>query len=275
MRTNKLLRIGGVLLAVAALNAAVWAQGETATVWPKKPIFSVRLGSYFTNSSGQIRVDGENGEGTVIELHNLLNVPSNATVFRANADVRILSWFGMEAEYYRVARSSSTTIDEEIHIGDSVFPINQTVSSSLKQSYLDVALKFYLFHRQRWDLGLWAGANLHFVEFSMNAEPSGLAEYRNPWYPVPAIGACFNYSIMPKLFLYGKVGFFTYSDSTAGVSIGSTRFDITLDYYVWKSLGIGVTYEYFDNNVDLSNSTFTGMINNKTSGIQIYGVIGF
>jgi len=275
MRPNKLFLMWGVLLAVVALNAVVWADGETAKVWPKKPAFSVRLGSYFASSAGQIRVDGENGEGTLIDIQNVLDIPKDATVFRAKADVRIAKWFGVEGEWYRVARSGSSTIDRDITVGDVVFPINETVSSNFTQNYLDLALKFYLFHRERWDLGLWAGACLHFWKFSLNADPSGLAVDKDPWAPVPAFGVCFNYYILPRLYLYGKAGYFKYSDSSAGIHFDSTRFDISADYYFWKSLGVGVTYEYYDTSVEKSNSNYKGLLGAKTQGFQIYGVIGF
>ncbi len=275
MRQSRLFLIGSMVLAVVALNVAVWAEGETAPAWPKKPPFSVRLGSYFSDTASSVRIDGANGQGTVIDVHNLLKVPNTATAFRALADVRVASWFGLEAEYYRVSRGKSTTIDRDITVGDTVFPINETVTTSYIQSYLDVSLKFYLFHRQRWDLGLWLGANSHFYKLSLNAEPSGLSEVRNPWYPVPALGVVFNWSPLPRLYLYGKVGYFYYKLTDPNTKLDTTRFDITLDYYFWKVFGVGVTYANEDSSVELTKASYTGVINNRISGIQIYGVIGF
>jgi hypothetical protein len=276
MKPTRLFLIVGVLLAVVALNAVAWADGETATAWPKKPMFSIRLGSYFTNATGQLRVDQTDGDqGTVIDLENVLNLPKTATVFRARADVRVASWFGVEGEYYRIARSKTTTIDRDINVGDTVFPIDASLSTHFYQNYLDLALKFYLFHRERWDLGLWAGANIHFVSLSLETQPADLSESRKTWIPVPSLGVCFSYSILPRLYLYGKAGYFKYSDSTLGISFDSTRFDISADYYIWKSLGVGVTYEYYDSSLDKSTSSYKGMIANKIQGFQIYGVIGF
>jgi hypothetical protein len=254
-----------------------WGQEESAPAvkaWPKKPSFSIRLGSYFASSSGTIRIDGEN-QGTEIDWHDVLNAPTNATVVRGRADVRIAKWFGVEAEYYRIARSQTATIDSEIIIGDETIAIGQTIASSLVQSYLDTALKFYLVHGRRLDLGLWLGATIHFVDFSVEAEPSGAAVYRNPWYPVPALGVHFSYAVLPRLYLYGKAGYFKYKATEPTTKIDAVRFDITLDYYFWKALGIGVTYAYVDNMVEMEKSPLMGMIDSRSSGFQIYGVIGF
>jgi len=152
--------------------------------------------------------------GTEIDLQDVLNAPKNATVFRGRADIRINSWFGVEGEYYRIARSQTAVLDREITIGDEIIAINQTVASSLVQNYLDTALKFYLVHRQRLDLGLWLGATVHLVDFSLEADPSGQSVERRPWYPVPALGVHFSYTILPRLYLYGKAGYFRYKVRT-------------------------------------------------------------
>lgn len=275
MKRNKLIWIISLLPAVLALQVSAWAQGATSAAWPKKPNFSIRLGTYFTDATGQFRVDSETGEGTLIDVQNVLHVPKTATVFRAHADVRVVSWFAVEGEYYRIAHSSSATIDREITVGDEVFPVNETVSSHFFQNYLDLALKFYLFHRQRWDLGAWVGANIHFVNASLEAQPSDRIVDRKTWAPVPSVGVAFSCSLLPRLYLYGKAGYFKYSASASNVAFDSTRFDISVDYYFWKALGVGLTYEYYDSSLSKHNDRFMGLVANRISGLQIYGVIGF
>jgi hypothetical protein len=278
MKLNKLFLALSFGLSLAALQGAAWGQeGSTAAAaaWPKKPSFSVRLGTFFSSSGGQIRIDGANGQGTVIDLKDVLNVPNNATVFRARADVRVAKWFGVEGEWYRIARSQTAVLDREITIGDEIFAINETVSSSLVQSYIDTALKFYLVHRQRLDLGLWLGATIHLIDLGVDAQPSGRTVEKKPWYPVPALGVCFNYSILPRLYLYGKAGYFYYKVDDPVTKIDAVRFDITLDYYFWKALGVGVTYAYVNNTVEMEKSPLQGMVKGTSNGIQIYATIGF
>jgi len=48
-----------------------------------------------------------------------------------------------------------------------------------------------------------------------------------------------------------------------------------MDYYIWKSVGVGATYEYIKTSMDRSSEDFTGMISNRSSSFQIYAVIGF
>jgi hypothetical protein len=279
MRPNKLFLILGVLLAVVALNAVVWAEGETATAWPKKPSWSFRLGTYFADTSTQLRVDGPNGipAGDVIDLTNVLKIPSTATVFRVNGDFRIASWFGLGLEYYGLSRSKTVTIDQDFSAGGIDFAINDTVSSSWKTSYVDLALKFFLLHRKRFDLGVWVGAKVHFIQLDLMNESAELGTAtvnKKTWFPVPAGGIVFSYSILPRLYLYGKAGWFSYKISDTS-KYSNTRFDISLDYYVWKALGLGVTYAYSEGSVNRDNADFTGYIKNRDSGLQVYAAIGF
>ena len=201
---------------------------------------------------------GENGQGTVIDLQDVLNVPNNATVFRARADVRVAKWFGVEAGWYQNRPIPQPTLNREITIGDEVFAINEVIDSRLVQQYLDTALKFYLVHNERLDLGLWLGATIHLIDFSLDAQPSGQSFDRTPWSSVPALGVCFNYTVLPRLYLYGKAGYFYYKVDDPITKIDAVRFDITLDYYFWKALGVGVTYAYVNNSVEMEKSPLAG-----------------
>jgi hypothetical protein len=278
MRSNKGLLIGAFVLAVIGLSAAAWGQEgseKPAKVWQKKPNFSFRLGSIFSDVNSQFRVDGADGVGTVIDAQNLLNLPKNGIALRAKGDFRIAKWFGVEAEYYGIADSATTVLDRDITVGDEVFSIDETVSTSFTRSFLDTSLKFYFIHKPRLDLGLFLGANIHFMKLTMDAEPSGRSLYKNPWYPVPALGVTFNYDLGPRWYLYGKAGYFYYKVQDSNLKLDSVRFDINMDYYFWKSLGVGVTYEYIKSSMERDTTEFAGMISNRSSSFQIYLAVGF
>jgi hypothetical protein len=278
MRSNKSILIATVVLATLGLSAAARGQegsDKPATVWQKKPNFSIHIGTIFSDVKSQFRVDGADGEGTVIDASDVLNIPKNGTALRFKGDFRVAKWFGVEIEYYRIADSATTVLDRDITVGDEIFPINETISTGFSRSFMDTSLKFYIVHKPRLDLGLFLGANIHFVKLTMDAEPSGRSVLEKPWYPVPSIGATFSYSLGPRWFLYGKAGYFYYKVSESGLKLDSVRFDLNMDYYIWKSVGVGATYEYIKTSFERNSDAFTGMISNRSSSIQIYAVIGF
>jgi len=278
MRSNKGLLIVAVALAVVGLSAAAWSQegsDKPAKVWQKKPNFSIRFGTLFSDVSNQFRIDGEEGEGSLIDAQDVLKIPKNGTALRAKGDFRVAKWFGVEVEYYRIADSATTVLDRDITVGDDVFSLNETVSTNFTRSFLDTFLKFYFIHRPRLDLGLFLGANIHFVKLTMAADPSGLSVAKNPWYPVPSLGATFSYTLGPKLFLYGKAGYFYYKVSDSGLKLDSVRFDVNMDYYIWKSFGVGMTYEYIKTSMERDTDAFMGLVSNRSSSFQIYLAVGF
>ena len=94
-------------------------------------------------------------------------------------------------------------------------------------------------------------------------------------YPVPSIGATFTYSLGPRWYLYGKAGYFYYMVQDSNLKLDSVRFDINMDYYFWKSLGVGVTYEYIKSSFEKNSAEFAGMVSNRSSSIQVYLAVGF
>jgi hypothetical protein len=278
MKTSRLVLTGAALLMALGLNVAAWGQEkkeEKAAAWPKRPGFSLRFGSYFSRVNTQIRVDGANGLGTEFDVSNVLGIPPSATVIRARGEFRLARWFGVEAEYYRIGRSRTATLDRDLTVGDVVFTIDETVSTRYITSYVDLALKFYLIHKERYELGLWLGANVHFMTLSLEAQPSSLGVVsRKVWLPIPAAGVHFSYSLLPRLYLYGKAGLFYYKLSETE-KFNSARFDISLDYYVWKALGIGATFAYDRSSVLTDRARFMGLVRNRASGLQIYALLGF
>jgi len=110
----------------------------------------------------------------------------------------------------------------------------------------------------------------------MDAQEAGetLIEENDVWAPIPAVGVHFSYALIPNLYLFGKAEYFYYGLSD-NLKFTSTSFDINLNYYFYKFLGIGATYEYNLAKLDGEISDFSGKLSNKFGGFQIYGIIGF
>jgi hypothetical protein len=272
-----------VLIVVFGLFAAsLHAQedkGETkeTSKWKRKPAFSLRLGSYFPSLETNLRVDSEAlGRGTEINLENLLRLNKSPIVLRADAEIRVASWLSFDLGYYGIGRSKTTVIDRDIQVGDTIFNLNQTLQTKFNTNYIRANLKFFFVHSPRLDLGVWAGANVAFYKFSLDAQGAGNAsiERNDVWAPIPAAGIHLSYTLLPNLYLFGKAGYFYYSLSD-NFKFTSTSFDINLNYYFLKFLGIGATYEYNVFKLDGEVGGFSGKISSRFGGFQIYGILGF
>ena len=80
----------------------------------------------------------------------------------------------MRHEYYGITDSATTVIDRDITVEDH-FPHRPNGLDELRPVLSGHVLKFYFIHKPRLDLGLFLGANIHFMKLTMDAEPSGLS----------------------------------------------------------------------------------------------------
>ena len=72
----------------------------------------------------------------------------------------------------------------------------------------------------------------------------------------------------------GKAGYFYYGLSD-NLKFKSLSFDINVNYYFYKFLGIGATYDYNKFELDGEISDLSGKVINKFGGFQVYLLIGF
>ncbi len=239
--------------------------------------FRPEVRRFFPDVNTVIRVD-ETGEGSPIDLEGDLGLDKSMPMVRLDGDIRIAPWFSVDLGYYGFQRSQSEVIDKDIQIGDTVFPVNQTLKTTLNTNYMNVDLKFYLFHRPRWDFGVYAGVNLAHYKLNVQAQEIDrqLLEIRKFWAPVPSLGLHFRYTIIPHMFVYGKAGYFKFSPSKR-LDFESGTVNINLDYFFYKFLGVGARYEYSRFNLDMDAvvSDFRGAVKYDLSGFNAYLTVGF
>jgi hypothetical protein len=264
----------GLFLSGFALTA--FAQEEAAAKepakWRKKPNFALKLGYFFPAVSAKLQVDG--GEEISAEDDLLLN--KNATTLRLDGDVRIAGWFGLGLGYYGVSRSSSKVIDKDITIGNTVFPVNQTLNTKFTNSFYNVDLKFYLINKPRVDFGVYAGVYWSKIKLNVDAQEldKRLIEFRQASTIIPSLGLHFTYTLLPNLYLYGKAGYFAIAPSKR-TKFKSATVNLNLDYYFWKFLGIGAMYEYSFFDLKLDVADYHGNLKYNIGGAQAYLTIGF
>lgn len=250
---------------------------ESTQEWRKRPRFSLRFGTYLADLDTKLRLDSVTlGRGTEIKLEDKLQFDKSPVIFRGEGEIRALSWFGLELGFYSINRSNSTVIDEEIQIGDTVFNINQTINGKFNTTYVKTNLKFYLVNKPRVEFGVWAGANILFLDLSLTAQELGetIGESQDIWAPIPAAGIHASYTLFRNFYFFGKVGYFYYGLSE-NLKFKSLSFDINMHYYFYKFLGIGATFEYNRFNLDGEFEDLSGIARNRLSGIQLYALIGF
>jgi hypothetical protein len=279
-RKSSALFIVGFLMCIflPTLRAQEAQEMETAVPeWRQRPGLALRFGTFIPTLNTILRLDSETlGRGTEINLEDVLQLDRSPLVIRGDAEIPVVSWLGLDLGFYIINRSKTNVIDEDLQIGDTIYSVNQTVNTKFNATYLKTNLKFYIIRRPRLDFGVWAGANVAFLNFSLEAEELGktASEGRDVWAPIPAVGIHGSYTLFKNFYIFGKGGYFYYGISD-DLKFNNWSFDINANYFFYKSLGIGATYEY--NKAELTGEIgdFTGEIINRLGGFQFYLVIGF
>lgn len=113
------------VVAIAALTAApgsALAQRADDRVW-------LQLGAFFPKIDSDIRIDASDEQlGTEIDLESDLGFKNSTTVFNGVLGYQFARRWHVEAEYFNVGRKSTATIDREIIIDDTVYPVNAELS---------------------------------------------------------------------------------------------------------------------------------------------------
>ena len=244
--------------------------------WKKKPAFAFKLGGFFPSVSMHARVDKADGEGTDIDVENDLGLDKNGATIRLDGDLRIAKWFSVAANFYGFSRSKSQVIDKDIEIGDTLFPVNQTVKTTLNTIFTNLDLKFYLIHRPTLDFGVYAGVYLTHFKIDVRAQEIDrqLIQIKKLWAPIPSVGLHFWYQPVNKLFIYAKAGYFNFAP-TKHSKFESATANLNLEYYFYKFVGIGARYEYSKMKFDIDRASFDGRVDYDISGAQVYLVLGF
>jgi len=265
------------LLAPAVQAQETQEAPESTQTWRKKPGFSLRVGTYFSSLDTKLRLDSDLlGRGTEIDLEDTLQLDSSPTAFRGDAEIRALSWLSLDLGFHTFNRSKTVVIDRDIQIGDTIFELNQTVTGKLDTTYVRANLKFFIVNKPRVEFGVWAGANILFLNFSLTAEELGrtLSEGEDVWAPIPALGIHASYTLFPNLYIFGKGGYF-YFGLSDNLKFRSWSFDINVQYYFWKFLGAGVSYDFNKFQLDGESDILSGKAMNRYNGIQLYVLVGF
>ena len=264
IRISNIIFILSFIMSVFVCTLQAQEAEETAQStqeWRKKLGLSLKFGTYLPSLNTKLRIDSESlGRGTEIDFEDMLQLDKSPLILRGDADVPIVSWLGLDLGFYVINRSNTRVIDRDIQIGDTIFNLNQTVNTKFNTTYLRANFKFYIIRKPRLDLGVWAGANVAFINFSLQAQELGetFSEGRDVWVPIPAVGVHGSYTLFPNFYLFGKAGF-----------------DINVNYYFYKFLGIGATYEYNRAELNGEIGDLSGEIINRLGGFQFYLLIGF
>jgi hypothetical protein len=260
----------GVLAAVALLGHGV-AHAEPGN--PLTDRFSVGVGTFLLSTSTRVRVDGTVGSGAVIDAERDLGL-HDADRFRIDTYWRFAERHKVRAMYFDTKRTAEHTIDRDLQVGDTVFPIDARLDASMQTRVAELAYEYAFIHRDNYEVtGSFGVHNLAFdLDLSASQTSSGqtlaLARSANADGPLPVIGLRGIWRLNERFYLDGQLQFFRISMEPYDGRLED--YNASLVWTPFKHVGFGVGYNEFVTRVDVSAARFSGDLRWRYGGARLF-----
>jgi hypothetical protein len=243
--------------------------------------FSLQGQLYFPYVDSSVRVDQTNGDlGTVIDFEQDLGLKTRLTLPAFRAGWRIDDDWMLIGEYYTLNRTSSKTIDRELTVGDTVYPVNARVAGGFDSDVYRFTINNLLFQRENFELAL--GIGFHGTDFRIFVEGEGAvgetgAQFsrveRTVFAPLPTLGAMLNFEAAPRLTLGARLDWLSLTiDDYSGRLVNT---EASVAYAVHKNIDIGMMYRLVDYEVRVRKADWKGRVDYRFSGPALFLEIGF
>jgi hypothetical protein len=261
--------------ALAALSAA------PAAAQRFDDTLSLRVEAYFAGINSSVRVDGNGGNiGTEVDFEDDLGLSANKTLPALELGWRINDDWVLQGQYYTLGRRTDATLDRDIVIGDTIYPVNGTVGAGFDSDVYRFTVGNLLIQKEKLEIGV--GIGLHGTDFSIFVEGDGSVsgqpgrfrrEGRSVFAPLPTIGAFGQWEPVDRLTLSGRLDWLSLTiDDNSGRLINA---EAAVAYRLFKHLDAGVAYRHVDYRLRVSRDDWNGRVQYEFSGPSIFLRAGF
>ena len=268
-------------IAAAVLVVAVTTgQGAAAAGTSNENILlndrvTISLGTFLLDSKIRASVNGSLGNtGDVVDLDRDLGLKDTDRL-RLDASWRFAERHKLRLMYFDTKRSGITTIDRDITIGDTTFPVNGEVTSKTSNSITELAYEYSLIRHDNWELA--ANIGVHRAAFRLSVAGAGTVngvpgqfrtETRRTKAPLPLLGVRVLRALGNNWYLDGQVQYFALKIGKYDGRITDFRAGVTRMF--GDHFGLGAGYDYFSTRVNVDSAAFDGRLRWRYSGAQIF-----
>jgi hypothetical protein len=233
--------------------------------------FSLSLGTFALNTSTTVRLDGDHGPGTPVDLEHELGLQSG-TSFRLDGYWRFAERHKVRIMYFQEGHSGERVINQEIIFGDVTYPVNTDVTAHLGTHVGEVAYEYAFMRGDKYEFS--GSIGIHDLSFqttlsavgnNINQSVTNKASVNGP---LPVIGLHYIYQFNEKfnadaLFQFFALKFDQYDGNLQD-------YNLSLVYMPWKNFGIGAGWNEFVTSLDVSAGGFSGNLRWKYGGLRIF-----
>ena len=261
--------------------ALTWSTAAVAD--EKEPInlgedkFKLSAGGFFTDFSSSLRIDATEGDQSAdIDVEEDLGLNSTTETFRLEGYWRVGPRHRINAAWYKLNRNGVTEISTDIEWGDLTFPVGVTIDTGVDLSIIPISYSYSFFKRENWELA--ASIGFHWIDIEtfiqgeafVDGQPVLSAQSRSSDVkgPFPLVGLVFDFQPAPKWQIGTSIQYLDISISKYNGRLLDAKFYV--EYYIWRNVGVGLAYNYFDLNAGVTEDNFIGNVGSEYNGFMGY-----
>jgi hypothetical protein len=270
----KQTRIAGIMvgLAFALMSAPTIAQesGDVHASLTSK--FWLSLGIYYPKREISIGVDGTvDNDDRLVDIGAAVDLDERDPLPNAQFGWKFGEKWSLNLQYFSSDHSSSRTLDEVVEWEDDVYEVGADVSVATDLAITRVFVSRHFLQSENHDLALGFGVHAIDSGISIAGQATindGTSEFKSNSAsvsaPLPNLEVWYRYSPSKHWLLEAKLDWLSVDlDELSG---GLTDLQASAHYNFTDHFGVGLAYQYFRLDADVSKDTWTGAIDFKYSG---------
>jgi hypothetical protein len=269
MISIKKLKVGLVAFLFLSLAGTplAWADvGDPDSPWKR---LTLKGGYFFATQDSTIRLDGPLGNGTSIDVEEVLGLDENIDSYEAGIEWRFFDRHRLSVTYFDLSRDATTELTVGFTWDDQPFSIGIPIQSEYKWNTAAAFYTWSFLQTNKYEVGLDIGAHITTLKLSVFQPTLGLrAETKSVTAPLPILGLRGTYAFTPKLQLKVGGGWFGIKIDDVEGSQWVANFD--LEYNMWKHVGFGLGYRFYNLDVDVTDDDFRAQINSRYHGLSVF-----
>ena len=256
-RTTSLLLRATLLALISASSSTQAASGTAVSNTPNSDTFNLSMGGFvLENIRTSMRLDDSGGQvGDIVDFAKTLGGEDRLNVFRADAEWRFAARHRVQAAYFDINMSASTTLNADLNWGDEVYPVNARVVSGLRNTTYKLSYAYSFYRTYRQEIAGQIGAHVTRFEANIGLPDRGKREGASVTAPIPVIGLEWRAKLSEKFFSQVSYQYFSVSLQEDKYSGDLSDFLAVMNYRLGRHWYIGGGYNYYVLNADLKSSS--------------------
>jgi outer membrane protein len=231
--------------------------------------FEFRVGAFSSSISTTVERRGSDGQLLdSADLENLLRAADNKTFLQLDGRFRIAFFHQVQVGYFGLKRESSTTLVNDLNLGDQFYPSGSDIKTNSEFSLLRFSYAYSLMREGQKELGVKAGLSYATFDAALQEVDSPDKQNFSARAPMPTIGALGSLTLGQNWQLAADLNLFAgdfdrYSGFMAFLSLD-------LDRRFGDVFRAGVGYNFYALNLTAKDEDLGGELDLRIHGPKAY-----